>query len=135
MVEIGIDVWHGVIPENPIEEIQKDTRENCDHQLVMQGGIDTPRVDIIGLEEDYVRACVREDMDRCLPGGKFFIGCTGGSAFNQPNDTWLQDERVRYARQWALDHPVGPLASDDFDLDTMLSWYQSPKVILPSDNA
>ena len=134
MVEIGIDVWQGVIPENPIEEIQKDTRENCEHQLCMQGGIDTPRVDFEGAEEEFVRACVREDVDRVLPGGRFFVGCTGGRAFYEPNNTWLQDELRHYVRQWAVEHPVGPMPSDDFDMDTFLGYY-GDKVILPSENA
>ena len=134
MVEIGIDVWQGVIPENPIEEIQKDTRENCEHQLCMQGGIDTPRVDFEGADEEFVRACVRKDVDRVLPGGRFFVGCTGGRAFYEPNNTWLQDELRHYVRQWAVEHPVGPMPSDDFDMDTFLGYY-GDKVILPSENA
>lgn len=133
MVEIGIDVWQGVIPENNIPEIQRITRE-AGKQLVMQGGIDTPAIDIAGMSEEEVRAGVRADMDRCLPGGKFFIGCPGGVAFTEPNNTWLQDERLHYARQWAVDHPIGgKLASDDFDMEKMLSWYAEEKEILPSE--
>lgn len=133
MVDLGIDIWQGVIPENNIPEIQRITRE-AGKQLAMQGGIDTPAVDIPGMSEEEVRASVRADMDRCLPGGKFFIGCTGGKAFTEPNNTWLQDERLHYARQWAVDNPIGgKLASDDFDMDKMLSWYAEEKVLLPSE--
>ena len=134
MVEIGVDVWQGVIPENPIEQIQKDTRENCDHQLVMQGGINSSRIDVPGLDEETVRASVREDVDRVLPGGYFFIGCTAGNIFYEPNNSWMHDELHRYGRQWAVDHATGPAASDDFDMDAYLGYF-GKKATIPTDNA
>lgn len=135
MVDIGIDIWQGVIPENDIPFIQKDTRENCNHQLRMQGGIDTPKVDIEGCTEEFVRASVDEDMERCLPGGYMFMGCPGGRAYVEPNNSWLQDELRVYGRQWAVEHPVGgQLANDDFSAATLNEWY-GKKTILPTDNA
>jgi hypothetical protein len=134
MVEIGIDIWQGAIPENDIPFIQRDTRENCDHQLRIEGGIDTPAVDIEGMGEDDVRASVRRDMDRCLPGGYMYMGCPGGRAFTEPNNTWLQSELRRYGRQWAVEHPVGEVLDDGFDADELESWF-GEKTILPTDNA
>ncbi len=129
MVDIGIDVWQGVIPENPIEEIKERTQG----KLAMQGGIDTPAYDNSMATEESIRAGVRADLDRCLPGGRFFVGCPGGRAFNEWNNGILQDELRRYGRQWAVDHPVGDVR-EGFDMDEYLAMF-GDKVIIPSDNA
>jgi len=117
MVELGIDIWQGVIPQNPIPEIQERTRENCSHQLRMIGGIDGPALDIEHITEEEIRAAVRESLDRCLPGGYFYPAIPNGQCFREWNDGIVKDEMKRYGRQWAAEHPIGDVVIDTTGMD------------------
>lgn len=102
MVEMGIDVWQGAIPQNDIVKIQAETGG----QLPMIGGIDGPAIDRESTTEEEIRAEVRRAIDTYCPGGKFFPGVAYGKLFTQKNECILADELAKYGRQWALDHPV-----------------------------
>ena len=59
MIEIGIDIWQGTIPQNNIVEIQRVTKG----KLPMIGGIDGPKIDIEHITEEEIRAEVRRAFD------------------------------------------------------------------------
>lgn len=102
MVDLNVDIWQGVIPENDIVEIQRITQG----KLPMIGGIDVPAIDVEGLSEEAIRAEVRRAIDTYCPGGKFFPGMPGGACYVTRNNEIVRDELVKYGRQWALEHPV-----------------------------
>ncbi len=103
MVEIGVDIWQGVIAQNDIVEIQRIT----EGKLAMVGGIDGPKVDIENITEEQIRAEVRRAIDTYCPGGRFFPSIPNGICFREWNNSIVMDELEKYGRQFALEHPVG----------------------------
>lgn len=102
MVEIGIDVWQGVIPQNDIVAIQRET----EGKLAMIGGVNGPAVDRAGVSEEDIRAEARRAIETYCPGGRFFPGIPNGELYVKENDAIIKDELGKYGRQWALDHPL-----------------------------
>jgi hypothetical protein len=102
MVEMGIDVWQGVIPQNDICEIQRKTNG----KLPMIGGVDGPKIDIENITEAGIRAEVRRAIDTYCPGGRFFPSIPNGRCFRDRNNDIYRDELEKYGRQWALEHPI-----------------------------
>lgn len=102
MVELGIDIWQGVIPQNDIVAIQKITN----HKLAMVGGIDVPLIDVAGTPEEAIRAEVRRAYDTYLPGGRFFPGMPSACCYIKEIDDIAKDEARRYGRIWAQEHPI-----------------------------
>lgn len=105
MVEIGVDIWQGAIPQNDIVKIQQVTN-GPNGPLPMIGGIDGPKIDIENITEEEIRAEVRRAFDEYCPAGRFFPGIANGKCFREWNDAIFRDEEARYGRQYALDHPV-----------------------------
>lgn len=102
MVDIGIDIWQGVIPQNDIVRIQQIT----DGKLPMIGGIDGPKIDVDGISEEAIRAEVRRCIDTYCPGGRFYPGITYGVLFHEWNNSIAQDELAKYGKQFAEEHPI-----------------------------
>ena len=102
MVEIGIDIWQGTIPQNDIVEIQRVTKG----KLPMIGGIDGPKIDVEHITEEEIRAEVRRAFDEYIPGGPFFPSIANGCCFRKWNNEIYLDELSKYGRQYALEHPV-----------------------------
>lgn len=102
MVEMGVDIWQGVIPQNDIIAIQKET----EGKLAMVGGVNGPAVDMEGVSEEDIRAEARRTIDAYCPGGRFFPGIPNGELYVKENDAIIKDELETYGRQWALEHPV-----------------------------
>ena len=102
MVEIGVDIWQGVIAQNDICEIQRVTKG----KLPMIGGVDGPKIDVEGITEEEIRAEVRRAIDTYCPGGKFFPSIPSGWCFREWNNSIYRDELEKYGRQWALEHPI-----------------------------
>ena len=102
MVEMGIDIWQGVIPQNDICEIQRVTKG----KLPMIGGIDGPKIDVENITEDAIRAEVRRAIDTYCPGGKFFPSIPNGRCFREWNNNIYRDELEKYGRQWATENPI-----------------------------
>ncbi len=75
MVELGIDVWQGVLPTNDILKIQKQ----LDGEMALMGGIDSI-VDRADAQEDEIRAEVRRVCNEYVPGGNFIPSLTYGLA-------------------------------------------------------
>lgn len=103
MVEIGVDIWQGVIAQNDIVEIQRVT----EGKLAMVGGIDGPKVDIENITEEQIRAEVRRAIDTYCPGGRFFPSIPNGICFREWNNSIVMDELEKYGKQFAAEHPVG----------------------------
>ena len=102
MVEIGVDIWQGVIAQNDIPEIQRVT----EGKLAMCGGIDGPKIDIADISEEAIRAEVRRAIDTYCPAGRFFPSIPNGVCFREWNNAIVMDELAKYGRQFALTHPV-----------------------------
>jgi hypothetical protein len=102
MVEMGVDIWQGAIPQNDIVEIQRIT----EGQLPMIGGIDGPKIDIKDITEEDIRAEVRRAFDTYCPAGRFFPSIANGCCFRKWNNEIYLDELASYGRRYALEHPV-----------------------------
>ena len=102
MVEIGIDIWQGTIPQNDIVEIQRVTKG----KLPMIGGIDGPKIDVEHITEEEIRAEVRRAFDEYIPGGPFFPSIANGCCFRKWNNEIYLDELNKYGHQYAQEHPV-----------------------------
>lgn len=102
MVELGIDIWQGVIAQNDIVEIQRIT----EGKLAMVGGIDGPKLDIENITEEEIRAEVRRAIDTYCPAGRFYPGIPNGVCFREWNNSIVMDELEKYGRQWAQEHPI-----------------------------
>ncbi|NTW70919.1 MAG: methyltransferase [Eubacteriaceae bacterium] len=102
MVEIGVDIWQGVIPQNDIVEIQRITKG----KLAMIGGIDGPKIDIENITEEAIRAEVRRAVDTYCPGGRFFPSIPNGICFREWNNSIVVDELASYGRKFAQENPI-----------------------------
>ena len=78
MVEIGIDIWQGVIAQNDIVEIQRIT----EGKLAMVGGIDGPKIDVENITEEQIRAEVRRAVDTYRPDGSIRQFRTAGASWS-----------------------------------------------------
>ena len=67
MIEMGIDVWQGVMKSNNIPELIK----KYGGQITFMGGIDSAEVDFEGWTEDIVKQKVREACTE--QGGKLYF--------------------------------------------------------------
>ena len=102
MVEIGVDIWQGVIAQNDIVEIQKIT----EGKLAMIGGIDGPKIDIENITEEEIRGEVRRAIDTYCPAGRFYPVIPNGICFREWNNEIAMDELKKYGKQFAQEHPV-----------------------------
>ena len=91
MVDIGIDIWQGVIAQNDIVAIQEITQG----KLAMAGGIDGPKIDIENITEERIRAEVRRAIDTYCPRGRFFPGIPNGRCYLSWNHSICSDEQEK----------------------------------------
>ena len=103
MVEMGIDIWQGTIPQNDIVEIQRIT----EGKLPMVGGVDGPKIDIENITEEEIRAEVRRAFDTYCPGGPFFPSIANGRCFREWNNQIYLDELASYGRIYAQKKAAG----------------------------
>lgn len=99
MVEIGVDVWQGVIPQNDILEIQRITQG----KLPMIGGIDGAALDRAEVTEEEIRAHVRMAIDKYCAAGRFY---PSGRLFLKRNNDIVLDEVDKYGAEYAKTHPI-----------------------------
>ena len=102
MVEIGVDIWQGVIAQNDIVRIQEITGG----KLAMVGGIDGPAIDTPSTTEEEIRAEVHRAVDTYCARGRFFPGIPNGVCFRPENDRIEKEERKKYGCEYALAHPI-----------------------------
>lgn len=108
MVELGIDIWQGVIPENDIVGIQKHIKEKYGQpgKMCIQGGIDTPRIDFEGASQELVFDEIHRAVDTYCAQGYMFPGFPGGGCLNGGIDEIARPELLRYGIEYAKTHPV-----------------------------
>ena len=100
MVDLGVRIWQGVIPENDIVGIQKSLND----ALPMQGGINVPAIDAEGMSEEKVRAEVRQTFDAYCENGRFFPGFPGGFCADKRVDDIARDEISKYGQVYVKNH-------------------------------
>ena len=92
-MELGIDIWQGVLPTNNIPAIQK----KLNGRMALMGGIDSV-IDRAGVSEEEVRTEVRRACREYGPGGNFIPSLTYGlpGAMFKELDPIIYDEIERY---------------------------------------
>lgn len=94
MVDLGIQVWQGALPENDLPAIQKQ----LDGRMTLMGGLDAGIVDREDSSEEEIRAEVRRACEQYGPAGHFIPCITyGGPGTMFPHsDPIISDEINRY---------------------------------------
>lgn len=75
MIDIGIDIWQGVLPTNDIPKLQREFGK----KIVFMGGIDSA-IDMKDYDETQIREEVRRACRKYAPGGSFIPSITYGAA-------------------------------------------------------
>jgi hypothetical protein len=96
MVELGIDMWQGCIPENDIKDVVKRTGG----KLCIMGGIDMQKVDFPDVPEQVIRDEVRRAIDEYAPLGCFMPNISSIVALHPRTGEILHDEMNVYGAQW-----------------------------------
>ncbi|MCC8138880.1 MAG: methyltransferase [Lachnospiraceae bacterium] len=104
MIDIGIDIWQGAIPQNDLVKLQKEYRG----KIAFQGGIDIAAIDFPQPDEAKIRQEVRRAIDTYAPGGGFIVGIPSIAAmFPQVEEIYL-DELGSYSAKYSREHmPIG----------------------------
>ncbi len=92
MIDIHMDVWQGVLPQNDIPAIQKET----EGKLILMGGLDASIMDLKDYKEDVIREEVARACREYAPGGSFIPCLTyggEGSIFPGVNDIIMDEIR------------------------------------------
>lgn len=106
MVEIGVDMWQGALPQNDLVKVQMDTRA-MGRQLPMIGGLDGAMIDAPGVTEEQVRAEVRRSFDDYCGNGYFFPSNPFGLVFSRQDVfDWAMDEHIKYGKIYADEHRI-----------------------------
>ncbi len=100
MIEMGIDVWQGCIPQNDIVKLQKTYRG----QIAFMGGIDIAKIDRPNYDEAEIRAEVRRAIDTYAPHGGFIPGVPSGGALHDEVQRIYLDEVNTYAQAYSKNH-------------------------------
>ncbi|MEA4966413.1 MAG: uroporphyrinogen decarboxylase family protein [Oscillospiraceae bacterium] len=74
MVELGVDIWQGTLPENDIVKLQKQLAG----RMTLMGGIDASIVDRADSTEEEIRREVRRACETYAPGGHYMPCITYG---------------------------------------------------------
>jgi hypothetical protein len=100
MVDLGIDMWQGVIPQNDI----KGVIERTEGKLCVMGGIDMAKIDFPEPDEEAIRQEVRRAIDTYMPLGSF-IPCVPNIVPLYPKvAAILNDELNKYGAEYAAKH-------------------------------
>ncbi|MBO5657696.1 MAG: uroporphyrinogen decarboxylase (URO-D) [Agathobacter sp.] len=93
MVELGIDIWQGALPQNDLVALQK----KINGRMIIMGGIDAAIIDHKDIDEEIVRNEVRRACAEYLPGGHFIPCLTyGGKGSIYPQvDEIIMDELAK----------------------------------------
>ncbi len=96
LVDLGVDMWQGVLPQNDIKLIQRET----EGKLLLLGGLDQGLIDQADVTEDVVRGEVRRAIDEYAPGG-CFMPCIGSlECLNAWVTPVVIDECNKYGAEW-----------------------------------
>ena len=93
MIEVGIQCWQGVLPENDIPAIQRQ----LGGRLILMGGIGAA-IDRPDSTEEEIRPYVRRQLETCCPGGHFIPCITYGimGTVYKHVDPFIDDEIDKY---------------------------------------
>lgn len=107
MVELGIDVWQGVLPSNDVPAIQ----EQLQGRMALMGGLDAGIIDREISTEEEIRQEVRRACSEYGPAGHFMPCITYGApgAFFDHVDPLINDEINRYNKETYGVSTVEPL--------------------------
>ncbi len=94
MIELGIDVWQGCIPQNDIVSLQKTYRG----KIAFMGGIDIASVDRENYDEAEIRREVRRAVDTYAPLGGFIPGIPSGGALYPDVQRIIDNELESYKK-------------------------------------
>ncbi len=97
MVEMGIDMWQGVIPQNDIPGVI----ERTEGKLCIMGGFDMGLVDRADISAEDVAAYVRQVIDTYMPLGSFIPGATNVTPVFPHVAAAMHDELNRYGAIYA----------------------------------
>lgn len=100
MIEIGIDIWQGAIPQNDIVGLQKRYKG----QIAFHGGIDIAAIDFAEADEAAIRREVRRAVDTYGPNGGIIIGIPSIAAMFPKVEEIYLDELSSYSRQFSQRH-------------------------------
>lgn len=97
MIDLHIDIWQGVLPQNDIPKLQKQ----IDGRMALMGGLDAAIVDRADSTEEEIRTEVRRACDEYAKGGNFIPCITyGGPGAIYPQcDKFIDDEIDRYNKE------------------------------------
>jgi hypothetical protein len=96
MVEMGIDMWQGIMASNDIQQIKKNTGG----KLMLIGGIEQTAIDKEDATEDVIRAEVRRAIDVNAPGGSYLPCIPSIECINEFVTPIVIDECNRYGAEW-----------------------------------
>jgi hypothetical protein len=98
MVDLHIDIWQGIVPQNDIAAIQK----KLDGRMTLMGGIDAAVVDRPDSAEEEIRRETRRACEAYAPGGHFIPCLTyGGPGSIHPRcDEYINDEIDRFSDEY-----------------------------------
>jgi len=96
MVEIGCDMWQGVLPTNDINKI----KENTKGKMLLMGGLQQHVIDRADATEEEIRAEVRRSIDEYAPGGSFLPCIPSLETINPHVTPIVIDECNRYGAEW-----------------------------------
>ncbi len=94
MIDMGIDIWQGVLNTNNIAKLQKES----EGKIVLMGGIDSI-IDRVDQTEDEIRAETRKVCEQFGPGGHFIPSLTSGlknAGIYPLTDKYIDDEIRAY---------------------------------------
>ena len=96
MVDLGIDMWQGILPTNDIVQIQKNT----EGKMLLMGGLQQHVIDQADATEEDIRAEVRRAIDTYAPGGAFLPCIPSLETINEHVTPIVIDECNRYGEEW-----------------------------------
>ncbi len=97
MVDLHIDIWQGVLPQNDIPAIQKQ----LDGRMTLMGGVDAAIVDRPDSTEEEIRGEIRRVLREYCGAGNFIPCITyGGPGTLYPNaDKFINEEIDLYNKE------------------------------------
>lgn len=98
MVELHIDIWQGVIPQNNIVAIQKQ----LNGRMALMGGLDAAIIDRPDSTEEEIRKETRRVLEEYCPAGNFIPCITygaPGTMIYPVGDSIINDEIDRYNKE------------------------------------
>ena len=100
IVEIGFDMWQGVLPQDDIPGIIEKTQG----KLFLMGGIDMQKIDFPDATQEMVDAEVQRCLDTYMPLGHYMPCITSIFAVHPNVDAMRIDALNRLGAEYAAKH-------------------------------